>query len=85
MRQHHMKMRRTRKAINNLSLRKNIIIRKAPIDSFQSRNRLVDLEGKYLDHLSKELNKGISEQNASFGHLYSILSINSATKCCKNT
>ncbi len=81
MRQHHMKMRWTRKAINNLSLRKNIIIRKAQID----RNRLEDLEGKYLNHLSKELNKGISEQNASFGHLYSILSINSATKCCKNT
>ncbi len=73
------------------------------IDSFQSRDRLEDLEGKtsiemqhkrkffmfpsrkYLDHLSK----GISEQNASFGHLQSILSnisiINSATKRCKNT
>ncbi len=44
---------------------------------------------KYVDHISKEKNKGISEQNASFGHLQSILSnisiINSATKRCKNT
>ncbi len=29
---------------------------------------------KYVDHISKEKNKGISEQNASFGHLQSILS-----------
>ncbi len=81
-----------------------------PIHSFQSRDRLEDLEGKTsIELLHKRVNfssvsqqqifrsplnriKGISEQNASFGHLQSILStrgnisiINSATKCCKNT
>ncbi len=78
-----------------------------PIHSFQSRDRLEDLEGKTsyncstsvsIFHLFPRLfiyyffSKGISEQNASFGHLQSILStrgnisiINSVTKHCKNT